>query len=126
MIMSGWILPDMYEVQCLSCSTINTHKEALKKYLLNLKKKSFSTYAEIIHEYYKLKAKKQVLDIEDFAVEKLGWIKIINTPVKIVFYSPNSPVEFIVQRYVKLNYHKIDMNQNISIFNVDIPSHELI
>ena len=87
MIMSGWILPDMYEVKCESCSRVNGHLAIVKQYLAHLKQIDYNTYAEILNQFYRLRTLKKVLDLEDFAVVKLGWIKVLDSPIKIVFYS---------------------------------------
>lgn len=126
MIMSGWILPDMYEVKCLSYSSTNGHLEIIKEYLSKLKLKDSKCYSEILHEYYSLRTRKKVLDLEDFAVIKLGWIKIINSPIKVVFYSPESPMELLVCRYSKLGYSLIPIDEKQNIISVFIPSKELI
>lgn len=126
MIMSGWILPDMYEVKCISYSHSKEHFEIVHKYLESLKEKNHTVYHEIMHEYYKLRTRKKILDLEDFAVIKLGWIKVINSPVKVVFYSPESPMELLIKRYSKLGYSTIPIEEKISIYNIFIPSKELI
>ena len=126
MIMSGWILPDLYEVKCLSCSSTNGHLEVVKEYLRNLKKRDHITYQEIMQQYYKARNAKRVLDLEDFAVLKLGWIKVINTPIKVIFYSPESPVELVIKRYEKVGYYPIRMDERQVIISVPIPSNELI
>lgn len=126
MIMSGWILPDMNEIQCPSYSNSHCHLEAVKKYLANLKKRDETEYKEIMNEFYRLKARKKVLDLEDFAVIKLGWFKVLNYPIRIVFYSPNSPLEILKCRYNKLGYSTIEMDEKQSIINIHISSQELI
>lgn len=126
MITSGWILPDMYEVQCLSCSSSNGHMKIVKDYLSKLKEKDYSNYAEILHEYYRLRARRKVLDLEDFAVMKLGWIKVINTPIRVVFYSPESPLELLINRYAKIGYTPIATDEKQIIINIKISSQELI
>ena len=126
MILSGWILPDMYEIKCPSCSAANCHTEVIKKYLNNIKTKDEIIYKEIMHEFYKLRSRKKVLDLEDFAVIKLGWIKILDFPIKIIFYSPESPVEILKNRYSKLGFYTIEMDEKQSMININIPSKELI
>lgn len=126
MIMSGWILPDMHEVKCLSCSGTNGHLKIVKEYLSKLREKDYSCYTEVLYEYYKLRTCKKVLDLEDFAVIKLGWIKIINSPIKIVFYSPETPMDLLIERYANLGYSPIVTKEKQIIINVRIPSHELI
>lgn len=126
MIMSGWILPDMYEVKCLSCSHNKEHLRIVETYLYNLKGKDHKCYLEILHEYFKLKSCKKVLDLEDFAVIKLGWIKIINSPIKVVFYSPESPMDLLVKRYTAIGFSSIAMDEKQNIINIYTPSKELI
>ena len=126
MIMSGWILPDMYEVKCESCSITNNHLDVIKKYLCTLKSKDFTHYTEIMHEFYKLRARRKITDLEDFAVVKLGWIKVINAPIRVIFYSPESPMELLVARYRKLNYTTIPLDERHSIIHIPIPSNTLI
>jgi len=126
MIISGWILPDMYEVKCDSYSTTNGHKGVVKRYLSKLKNKDYKCYVEIIHDFLKLRTRKKVLDIEDFAVVKLGWIKVINSPIKVIFYSPESPMELLVKRYSNIGYFPIPIDEKQSIINIFIPSKELI
>ena len=126
MILSGWILPDMYEIKCPSCSDTNCHVEIIKRYLANIKRKDETTYQQIINDFYRLRARKKVLDLEDFAVIKLGWIKVLNHPIKIIFYSPESPLEILKSRYQKLGYSTIEMDEKQSVINISIPSHMLI
>ena len=126
MIMSGWILPDMYEVKCESCSRVNNHLDIIKKYLCALKSRDSIHYTEIMHEFYRLRARRKITDLEDFAVVKLGWIKVINAPIRVVFYSPESPMELLVERYRRLNYTTISLDERFSIIHTSIPSNELI
>lgn len=126
MIMSGWILPDMYEVKCISCAPTNNHLDVLRNYLSSLRARDLYHYTEIMNEFYKLQATRKVSNLEDFAVTKLGWIKVMNAPIRVVFYSPSSPVELLVPRYKKLNYTLIPLDERFSIIHVSIPSHELI
>ena len=126
MIMSGWILPDMYKIECKSCSSSNAHKQIVEKYLYNLKHKDYRSYKEIMQEFFKLRTGRKIIDIEDFAVMKLGWIKIINYPIKVVFYSPESPIELLIERYKKIGYTTISTFDRQSIINICIPSQELI
>lgn len=126
MIMSGWILPDMHEVKCESYSSTKAHLRIVKEYLAKLRIRDFNLYSEIMQEFFKLRLRRNVLDLEDFVVIKLGWIKILNCPVKMIFYSPDSPVEFLVKRYLKLGYTPIAVDDNRSIIHINIPSQELI
>ena len=126
MIMSGWILPDMNEIKCSSCSNSHCHLEIVKKYLANLKRRDETIYKEIMNEFYRLRSCKKVLDLEDFAVIKLGWFKVLNCPIRIVFYSPNSPLEILKCRYNKLGYSTIEMDEKQSVIHIHIPSQELI
>lgn len=126
MIMSGWILPDMHNVECKSCSDSKAHSQIVKKYLANLKVRDCRCYEEIICEFYKLRSQRKIIDLEDFAVMKLGWIKVLNNPIKIVFYSPESPIELLINRYRKLGYTTISTFDRQSIINICIASQELI
>ena len=126
MITSGWILPDMYEVKCESYSRTNNHLDVIKKYLNALRSKDFGNYAEIMKEFYKLRSRRKVNDLEDFAVIKLGWIKVINAPIRVVFYSPESPMELLISRYQKLSYTTIPLDEKLSIIHITIASRELI
>lgn len=126
MIMSGWILPDMYSVKCNSCSNTKEHTKIIKRYLDNLKHKDYQIYQEIMQEFFKLRTGRKIIDLEDFAVMKLGWIKVIDFPIKIVFYSPESPIELLIERYKKIGYTTISTFDRQSIINVCISSQELI
>ncbi len=126
MIMSGWILPDVYSVECKSCSQAKAHTQIVKRYLDNLKLKDYNCYKEIMQEFFKLRTRRKIIDLEDFAVMKLGWIKVIDFPIKIVFYSPESPIELLIERYKKIGYTTISTFDRQSIINVCIPSQELI
>lgn len=126
MIMSGWILPDMYNVECMSCSHSKAHLQIVKKYLDNLKHKDYHCYKEIMKDFFKLRTGRKVIDLEDYAVMKLGWVKIIDHPIKIVFYSPESPIELLIHRYRKIGYTAISTFDRQGIINVCIPSQELI
>ena len=126
MIMSGWILPDVYNVECKSCSQTKAHTQIVKKYLDNLKHKDYYCYKQIMEDFFKLRTQRKIIDLEDFAVIKLGWIKIIDFPIKVVFFSAESPIELLVQRYVKLGYTAISTFDRQSIINVAVPSQELI
>lgn len=126
MIMSGWILPDMYNVACSSCSHSKEHTKIVKQYLDNLKLKDYNCYKEIMQDFFKLRTGRKIIDLEDFAVIKLGWIKIINNPIKIVFYSPESPMELLIERYKKIGYTSISTFDRQNIIHVCIPSQELI
>lgn len=126
MIMSGWILPDMYNVECKSCTHSKAHTQIVKKYLDNLKLKDYNCYKEMMQEFFKLRAGRKIIDLEDFAVMKLGWIKVLDHPIKIVFYSSESPVELLIERYKKIGYTTIATFDRQSIINVCIPSQELI
>ena len=126
MIMSGWILPDMYGVECISCSHSKAHLQIVNKYLENLKSKDYPCYKEIMNEFFKLRTQRKVIDLEDFAVMKLGWVKIMDHPIKIIFYSPESPIEFLIHRYAKLGYTTISTFDKQSIINIYISSQELI
>ena len=126
MIKSGWILPDMYEVECKSCSNVKLHLNIVKNYLDNLKKLDYACYKEVMQTYFKLRNQKKVLDLEDFAVLKLGWIKLIDQPIKVVFYSNESPLELLIARYKNLGYTPISSYEKQTIINICISSEQLI
>lgn len=126
MIVSGWVLPDMYEVKCDSCSSFKAHLRIVKDYLAKLRIQDFNLYTEIMQEFFKLRLRRNVLDLEDFVVIKLGWIKVLNYPIKIIFYSPASPIAFLKTDYSKLGYTIIPVDDNRSIIHIDIPSNKLI
>ena len=126
MIRSGWILPDLYEIKCSSCSTLNGHIEVVKRYLNALKERDIKTYNEITSQFYNDSSSFSALGLDDFAVMRLGWIKINNDPVNIIFYTDNTELSFFVKRYVNIGYTSVILTGNKPIITVDIPSKELI
>lgn len=126
MINSGWILPDLYEVKCKSCSTLNGHVEVVKRYLENLKKQDEKSYNKIINAYHKEASSLPSIALDDFAVMQLNWIKINNDPIKIIFYTYNNDLDFIINRYINIGYYPIVLDSNRLCFLVDIPSSKLI
>jgi len=126
MIMSGWILPDLYEVKCRSCSTINGHIEVVKRYLDNLKEMDIKKYDKIVMSFYRESSSLPSLGLDDFAVMQLGWIKINDDPMKAIFYADNTELEFTIKRYLNIGYYPIVLNSYRKQIFVDIPSNKLI
>jgi len=126
MIRTGWILPDFYEVPCRSCSTLNGHIEVVRRYLEALKKKEVKTHEKIIEAYKQERKKFPSLSLDDFAVQKLGWIKLNNEPMNIIFYSDNCDAELTIRRYINIGYYHILLNNSGKQIYVDIPSNKLI
>ncbi len=126
MIMSGWILPDSHAVECKTCSVSRNHLEIVRIYFANLKQKDYSCYESVMLEFFKLRTQKKVSDIEEFAIVKLGWVKIIDQPIKAIFYSSESPLEIISQSYSQFGYHPIPIYHDESIINICVPSEILI
>lgn len=125
MIMSGWILPDFYEVKCKSCSTFNGHIEVVKRYLDNLKLKDLYLYNKIIDEFHKLKYSPASIGLDDFSVIKLGWMKINNDPINIFFYA-NKDLEWLAKKYILLGYSPVILEKKLPLIEVNIPSHKLV
>lgn len=90
MVLSGWILPDGSEIKCMSCSSLWGHISAIKKHF---------------GSNYIGENKRYVSDsiIDDYVVKKYGWIKVINSPYKYVFYSSDKEHDIITQ-YENLGY----------------------
>ncbi len=126
MILSGWILPDLYEVKCKSCSTLNGHIEVVKRYLENLKQKNITAYDKIMNEFNQLKLLHTYLSLDDFAVMRLGWIKINNDPINIIFYTEENELEFLVLKYINFGYFPVVLEKNKTVFTLNIPSEQLI
>ena len=126
MIMSGWILPDSHTVECKTCSVSRNHLEVVRTYFANLKKRDYACYESVMLDFFELRAQKKVSDIEEFAIIKLGWIKIIDQPIKAIFYSSQSPLEVLNKSYLRLGYHSIPIFQNENIINICVPSETLI
>lgn len=126
MISSGWILPDLYEVKCSSCSTINGHVEVVKRYLDNLKIIDLKTYDEIMVAFKRSVSSLPSTGLDDFAVVQLNWIKINNNPMKAIFYADNTELEFTVKRYLNLGYYPIELKTQYKQIVVDIPSNIII
>lgn len=126
MIMSGWILPDLYEVKCRSCSTVSGHIEVVKRYLDNLKKIDLRTYDKIVMSFYRESSSLPSLGLDDFAVMQLGWIKINDDPMKAIFYADNTELEFTIKRYLNVGYYPIILDSYRKQILVDIPSNKLI
>lgn len=126
MIASGWILPDLYEIKCKSCSTTNGHIEVVKRYLDNLKKVDLVTYDKIVMAFHRESSGLPSLGLDDFAVIQLGWIKINDDPMKAIFYSDNTELEFTINRYLNAGYYPIVLESYRKQIYVDIPSKELI
>ena len=126
MLMSGWILPDLYEVKCKSCSTFNGHIQVVKHYLENLKQKNYKAYDKTMDIFYKLRNEQPYIELDDFAVICLGWIKVNNDPINIIFYSENNELEFYVKKYMNFGYTNIVLKRSRFVFKLNIPSEQLI
>ena len=126
MLKSGWILPDFYEVKCKSCSTVNGHIDIVKRYLASLNEKDVALYEKIMYEFYKLKKSQDVLALDDFAVIKLGWIKVNDYPVNILFYARDEDTELMLKRHLDFGYEPVVLEKSLPIVSVYIPSKELI
>lgn len=126
MIFSGWILPDLYEVKCSSCSTVNGHIEVVKRYLDNLKEVDLKTYEKIAMAFYRESSSLPSLGLDDFAVMQLGWLKINDEPMKAIFYPDNTELEFTIKRYLNIGYYPIVLDSYRKQIEVDVPSKELI
>ena len=126
MIMSGWILPDMHEVKCVSCSTLSGHIQIVKRYLNKLKERDIILYERIMLAFIKSHDLNRCEALDDFAVTNLGWIKILNEPINILFCSKNNELEFMTDKYIKLGYNLVVLENKAPFFEVDIPSKELI
>ena len=126
MISSGWILPDLYEIKCNSCSTVNGHIEVVKCYLEKLKLLDLKIYDKIAMAFYRDSSSLSSLALDDFAVIQLGWIKINAEPMKAIFYADNTELEFIVKRYLNIGYYPIELRTYRKQIVVDIPSNKII
>lgn len=126
MIMSGWILPDAHEIRCKSCSTINGHISIVQRYLSNLKFRDMSLHNKITDEFVKIVSGNLVIGLDDFAVIKLGWIKVIDRPIRIIFYTKDNPLYFIIQKYENIGFSSVVLEESKPSINVHIPSKELI
>lgn len=126
MLVSGWILPDLYEVSCKSCSTLNGHIQIVERYLSNLKRKNIATYEKIANMLLKTRLEKPSLNLDDFAVTCLGWIKINNEPMNIVFCTENRKLDFLIQKYIDFGYSLVILERSTYFLHVCIPSKELI
>ena len=123
MILSGWILPDLYEIQCASCYSKKRHIQIVKRYLDKLKEKDFSTFEKITDL---LNEKKHFLSaIDDFAVIYLGWVKLIDLPEPFFFVAENSPLSFMTSRYEKLGYNITVLDSSIPLITPNISSKEI-
>ena len=94
MVLSGWILPDGSEIHCLSCSTLRGHINVIKKYLETNKNKDYDYTIDY--------------QLDDYAVKKMGWIKVINEPYKYVFYSGKDKYDICIH-YEKFGYTIIEI-----------------
>ena len=91
MILSGWILPDGSEIKCVSNSTLNGHIAVLKKYFNVTNSKDLSSIA-----------------LDDYAITKLGWIKVINGYYKYVFYKGEDNYNMI-KHYEEFGYTLVEI-----------------
>lgn len=102
MIMSGWILPDYTKVRCRSYANNKEHIQIVEKYLKNIQISEPHIYQEIVTASEKLNIPKDALD--DIAVKVLGWTKVNNEPMKLIFYLSGFLFENIIIRYINLGY----------------------
>lgn len=126
MIMSGWILPDLYEVKCLSYSNSSSHTRIIKRYLENLKSKDITIYTKIEQTLESIKKDYPYISLDDFAVQYLGWIKINDSPIRIVFFAENHNLETLVQKYTDFGYTLIPIKSAYTFIQVNIPSSKII
>lgn len=125
MIFSGWILPDLYEIPCVSCSTNKGHIQIVKSFLENLKKQDSHTFSKIQNKLDELTLTNPYLPLDDFAVVYLGWIKVLNVPCNLIFIASNSPIRFLSARFARLDYNIILLNNDEKIILTNIPSKEI-
>ena len=126
MILSGWILHDLYEVKCSSCSVINGHVQVVRNYLDKLYFCDKETYSKLMQLLDKLKDDCPFLSLDDFAVMAMGWIKINNRPINMVFYSNYNDLDYIIKRYVKIGYEAVVLQGCSQTIQSNIPSYKLI
>lgn len=125
MIMSGWILPDLYEVKCKSCSTSKGHIEIVKRYLANLKELDLKMYNNVINRLYNFYEHLPV-PLDDFAVTHLNWIKVINYPINIIFCIKNHDLDFLIENYISFGYSLVTLETHPDLLHIPIPSNKLI
>lgn len=106
MLLSGWILSDLTEIYCSSCSTQNGHIKVIKDYLNSLKFEDPYLYNKITSDYENFKIRKEV-SIDDYFVYNLNWIKINDKPIRIVFIYEYNPNMFITTKYLNFGYEII-------------------
>lgn len=126
MMTSGWILPDFREIKCVSCSSLNGHVDIVKRYLDNLKIVDKRTYDKIVQSFYIESSKVPTLGLDDFAVIKLGWVKVNNVPTKVIFFTEDKETEFIINNYLDFGYYPVCLNAIKPIIQIYTPSHKLI
>lgn len=122
MIFSGWILPDFYEIKCVSCSGSKEHIQIVEKYLANLKVKDYYTFNKVMYSLYK----NCTLSLDDFAVQALNWIKIIDKPNRYIYYQDNEDNCLMLQKYERLGFLLTPVKQIRTTFDIKIKSYELI
>ena len=126
MILSGWILPDMYEVGCVSLSGSKEHIIIVEKYLSNLKYKDFRTYNTVISKLDDFNHTYNTICLDDFAIIYLGWIKLIYPYPKCIIYSYNEYTSYILNKYDKLGYTKLYISSTTTPVKISIPSKEIL
>ena len=119
MILSGWILPDYKEIRCKSYASNQEHIQIVKNYLDNLKQIEPRIYEAIFSESKKLNIPKDSLD--DIAVKILGWTKVNNEPIKVIFYLSGYLFDNVVIRYINLGYTLIP-SYNAPTIRISNPS----
>lgn len=100
--MSGWILPDYTEIRCKSYANNKEHIQIVEQYLKNLKATEPRIYEEVLKISLNMNPPKSSLD--DIAVNVLGWTKVNNEPIKIIYYLSDSLFENVIIRYINLGY----------------------
>lgn len=126
MLISGWILPDLHEVTCKSCSTLNGHIEIVLRYLGNLMVTDEAVYNKVIQTFHDARTVYPHLEVDDFAVMCLGWIKVINYPMKVIFYTRGHKLEFALQKHINWGYTPVILDKIKPYYDVNIPSVKLI
>ena len=101
MIFSGWILPNGDYICCESSSGAKEHIECVSHYLNKLRYENNKEYLRVIKEM-------SDISLDDFAVKKLGWIKVLNEPRRYVFYSRKNNIEYL-KSYEKYGYTLVEV-----------------
>ena len=123
MILSGWILPDLYEIQCASYYSKKGHIQIVTRYLDALKKHDYDTYQKV---YGLINGNTHIsTSLDDFAVMRLGWVKLVDLPEPFLFVAANSPSYFMRSRYEKLGYNIMVLDNTLPLIEPNISSEEI-